>query len=232
MSCSSFPIYFSFFILHRTPLTFICPTLSHLHWDHVGDPSEFPNSEIIIGPGSKAAAYPGYPADPHSEFVGIIFSHPRIRELSYETGSWVPFGPFHRAYDFFADGSFLLLDAPGHMAGHLMGLARTGPNEYVVLGGDCCHHRKILSGDEEVGNSAGPHGRTSMHTDLAIAKETIAKARRLEEREDVLVCLTHDWFLEPSLEPLRAKLNGWRERGLKEKIRQYARDTAPYSKIV
>ena len=50
-------------------------------------------------------------------------------------------GPF-RAYDYFSDGSFYLLDTPGHAIGHLAGLARTSssPDTFIFMGGDLCHH--------------------------------------------------------------------------------------------
>lgn len=46
------------------------------------------------------------------------------------------------AYDFFGDGSFYLLDTPGHATGHLAGLARTttSPDTFILMGGDLCHH--------------------------------------------------------------------------------------------
>lgn len=38
---------------------------SHAHLDHTGDPSTFPGTtELVVGPGFKAAFLPGYPADP------------------------------------------------------------------------------------------------------------------------------------------------------------------------
>lgn len=43
--------------------------------------------------------------------------------------------------DFFGDGSFYLLDAPGHAVGHLAGLVRTtsNPDTFIFCGGDLCH---------------------------------------------------------------------------------------------
>ena len=43
------------------------------------------------------------------------------------------------AHDYFGDGSFYLLDSPGHAIGHMCGLARTTANTFVFLGGDICH---------------------------------------------------------------------------------------------
>ncbi|EXJ65771.1 uncharacterized protein A1O5_11012 [Cladophialophora psammophila CBS 110553] len=47
-----------------------------------------------------------------------------------------------RAFDFFGDGSFYLLDTPGHSVGHLGGLVRTtkNPDTFIFMGGDLCHH--------------------------------------------------------------------------------------------
>lgn len=45
-----------------------------------------------------------------------------------------------RAFDLFGDGSFYLLDTPGHAIGHLAGLARTTPDTFIMMGGDLCHH--------------------------------------------------------------------------------------------
>lgn len=191
---------------------------SHLHFDHIGNPGEFPRSQVVVGPGSKAAAYPGYPTNPDSPFLGSILEHPGVRELSYEQDPWVSMGPFPQALDFFGDGSFLLLDAPGHMPGHLMGYARTGADEYVVMGGDCCHHRKIFTGEGKLGEGHGPNGAYSMHKDLDTAKATIDKLHELSERDDVLVCLAHDGFLEPAVKLLPATLSGWRKAGLKGQI--------------
>lgn len=57
------------------------------------------------------------------------------------TGPWVPFGPFERAMDFFKNGSFWIIDAPGHMPGNLCAAARLEGGEWVLLGSDCCHSR-------------------------------------------------------------------------------------------
>ncbi len=46
------------------------------------------------------------------------------------------------AVDYFGDGSFYLLDSPGHAIGHLCGLARTtkSPDTFILMGGDACHY--------------------------------------------------------------------------------------------
>lgn len=48
------------------------------------------------------------------------------------------------AYDFFGNGSFYLLDAPGHTIAHICGLARTSigsdGDTFILMGGDFSHH--------------------------------------------------------------------------------------------
>lgn len=43
------------------------------------------------------------------------------------------------AVDYFGDGSFYLLDSPGHAIGHMCALARTTPDTFIFMGGDICH---------------------------------------------------------------------------------------------
>lgn len=72
-------------------------------------------------------------------------SNRTLREVSFDGPKTLRIGKFP-AYDYFGDGSFYLLDTPGHAVGHLCGLARTtkGPDTFVLLGGDVCHFSGIL----------------------------------------------------------------------------------------
>lgn len=60
-----------------------------------------------------------------------------LREIDF-TSSPLHIGKF-AAFDFFGDGSFYLLDSPGHAIGHMCGLARTTATTFVFLGADICH---------------------------------------------------------------------------------------------
>ncbi|KAI0132857.1 beta-lactamase-like protein [Xylariales sp. AK1849] len=116
---------------------------SHYHFDHIGDMSTFPTTtELVVGPGFKDAFYPGYPTKPDAPVREDYWKGRQLREIQFEDQP-VPLktGPF-RAFDFFGDGSFYLLDTPGHAVGHLAGLVRTtqNPDTFVFMGGDVCHH--------------------------------------------------------------------------------------------
>ncbi|KAJ6620265.1 hypothetical protein B0H10DRAFT_2022028 [Mycena sp. CBHHK59/15] len=109
---------------------------SHSHFDHIGDMSKFPNTtDLVIGPGTNRSLYPQFPdaALQVSDFAGHT-----VTELNFDyanlTFSGLP------ALDYFGDGSFYLLNTPGHLAGHITALARVAPSSFIVLGADTCHH--------------------------------------------------------------------------------------------
>jgi hypothetical protein len=112
---------------------------SHSHIDHVGDPSVFPAStELIVGPTLLSTQLPGYPADPSGFLLESAFKNRNVREIDFSE-STLEIGGF-RAVDFFSDGSFYVLDGVGHTANHIMALARTTEDSFVLMAGDSCHH--------------------------------------------------------------------------------------------
>ncbi|KAL4966973.1 MBL fold metallo-hydrolase [Aspergillus stella-maris] len=114
---------------------------SHHHWDHIGNVAPFPNHVgLVIGPGFREAYLPGPSAlddcpIPTSDYTGremieVDFNGPRSLEIGRM-----------RAHDYFGDGSFYLLDTPGHSVGHLSAVVRTStnPDTFVILGADAIH---------------------------------------------------------------------------------------------
>lgn len=123
---------------------------SHYHWDHVGDMSLFPpETELVVGPRFQEHYMPGWPTNPDSSLTESDWEGRVVREISFTFNNHqLEIGGF-RAEDFFGDGSFYLLDAPGHAVGHLMGLARvtkdstsqasSDHDSFVLMGADICH---------------------------------------------------------------------------------------------
>ncbi|KAL8958768.1 MAG: hypothetical protein Q9183_005772, partial [Haloplaca sp. 2 TL-2023] len=84
---------------------------SHPHWDHTGDPSTFPHSiELVVGPGFKKALLPGYPANQASRIKESDYANRTLREIKFDSD--LAIGGY-KAFDYFGDGSFYLLDSPG-----------------------------------------------------------------------------------------------------------------------
>ncbi len=105
--------------------------------DHTGDLSLFPRSaDLYVGPGFKEAFMPGYPSRKDSPMLESDFEGRKVHEISFDPDNKIGAYP---SYDFFGDGSFYLLDVPGHAIGHISGFARTTPDTFVFMGGDVCH---------------------------------------------------------------------------------------------
>jgi glyoxylase-like metal-dependent hydrolase (beta-lactamase superfamily II) len=113
---------------------------SHYHWDHTGNVSLFPpTTSLIVGPDFHSKL-PGYPTNTKSPINESDFAGRELISLAFDTDLHI--GRFS-AHDLFGDGSFYLLDSPGHCVGHICGLARVTPTSFVFMGGDICH----FSGD-------------------------------------------------------------------------------------
>ncbi|KAG2357856.1 hypothetical protein BDR07DRAFT_1296526 [Suillus spraguei] len=176
--------------------------LSHLHWDHVGDPSPFTTAEFILGEGSKKAL-----EDPSSCYHPAAFSSVRVPEdrLRFITASDlnVEIGPYPSAMDIFGDGSMYIIDASGHVNGHINILARTSPDgAWMLLGGDSAHHPDLITGKMQIACRVDMNTGSVMcvHEDKEAAEENICRMRSLLEvpRVHVQVLIAHDiyWYQE------------------------------------
>ena len=102
-----------------------------------GDLSLFPHStSLYVGPGFKHKFMPGYPINTDSPMLDKDFKGRAVHEISFDNSNKIGAFPSH---DLFGDGSFYILDVPGHAIGHVSGFARTTPDTFVFMGGDICH---------------------------------------------------------------------------------------------
>ncbi|KAK7931816.1 hypothetical protein PG985_002528 [Apiospora marii] len=214
---------------------------SHSHFDHVGDPSRFPPStSLVVGPGVPAVAWPGYPSDPNGTVLDSDAAGRAVREISFTSGGAgghpLRIGRFN-AVDYFGDGSFYLLNAPGHAPGHMCGLARTTaePPTFVFMGGDACHHAGVIrpsahlplppSEARQVAwkvDTCAPFfevARNNLFPDYAAATETVAKIQELDACDNVFVVLSHDDSLGGRLPLFPDCVNEWHKSGLREGTR-------------
>ncbi|KAL7279588.1 hypothetical protein ACG7TL_005993 [Trametes sanguinea] len=171
--------------------------VSHLHFDHVGDTSLFPNATFILGGDAKEyLALRSYPTDPDS--LCLESAVPLERTVFLDKEFTQAIGPFSRAYDYFGDGSMYIIDAPGHLPGHINVLARTNASgSWIYLAGDSAHDMRILTGEREVAVALQPDGHVRcIHLDKEKAEEHIRRVRTLLAVPHMLVLLAHDdqWY--------------------------------------
>ncbi|KAI0717278.1 beta-lactamase-like protein [Cerioporus squamosus] len=164
--------------------------ISHIHFDHTGYPRAFPNAQFIIGGAARKVIEEEGPDYPDT-FYAINVPLERALFLSPEDPvgrEWGPLGPFPHALDFFDDGSLYVIDAPGHVPGHICVMARTSSDgAWVCLAGDGAHDWRHLTGEAGIG-----HNLVCMHLDLPSALENIARLKAVKDIPKVRLLLTHD----------------------------------------
>ncbi|KAG1776640.1 beta-lactamase-like protein [Suillus placidus] len=174
--------------------------LSHLHWDHVGDPSPFTTAEFVLGEGSKQAF-----VDPGSCHSPVAFSSIRPPEdrLRFVAASDlnVAIGPYPRAMDLFGDSSMYIVDASGHADGHINILARTSSDgAWILLGADSAHHPDLITGKMQIACCVDVKtgAVTCAHQYKEVAEENIRRMRSLLAIPRVQVLVAHDivWYEE------------------------------------
>jgi glyoxylase-like metal-dependent hydrolase (beta-lactamase superfamily II) len=157
--------------------------LSHVHYDHHGDPEDFLNAKFMVGNGAMNVLKNGLGGiASHQHFEPDTLPYDRSSELSDpKCTDWEPLGPFPAALNLFKDGSVFVIDTPGHLPGHINLLCRT-KNRWLCLCGDSFHDKRLLTGEKEIGTWTGPEGNTlCIHLDKESAAKSIERLRELEK---------------------------------------------------
>ncbi|KAI0292383.1 hypothetical protein BC826DRAFT_1105488 [Russula brevipes] len=178
---------------------------SHHHCDHTGDPSLFPSTTSLVD------AFDG------REIIELTFNDTQLTVGGL------------RAIDWFHDGSFYILEALGHTNDHIMALARTSPDKFLLLGADAAHHCgdsiSVCPGAifEQIHRSApsalartAPFYETApaSSADPVACKETLEALQVFDASPDVLVIIAHDHSILDLLDLYpKAELTGWEKRG-------------------
>lgn len=149
----------------------------------------------MVGEGSQGLLSNGFPAKPESDILQETIPVERTRFLTAGELN-TPIGPFPRAHDYFGDGSLYIIDAVGHLAGHINILARTSPTgSWIYLGGDTAHDTRLLTGEKEIAflvDPASGHVHCA-HWNKTEAIEHIKRVGSLLKVPGVHVLLAHDW---------------------------------------
>ncbi|SMR63220.1 unnamed protein product [Zymoseptoria tritici ST99CH_3D1] len=137
--------------------------LSHVHYDHHGDPEDFPNAQFRVGNGALDVLEHGLGAGgSHQHFVPGTLPANRTEEFSDPAvgGEWKSMRPFPATLELFDDGSV--------MKGE----------RWVLLCGDAFHDRRLLTGEKEIGRWEGEGGRMlCIHYDEEGARRSIGRLR-------------------------------------------------------
>ncbi|EHY56583.1 hypothetical protein HRR83_002333 [Exophiala dermatitidis] len=194
--------------------------LSHVHYDHVGLPSDFTNekTKFIVGNGALdlLGGKTQLNLGKHMVFEPDLLPADRTIELpppdpeSHQGQfSWQRLALFPSAIDLFKDGTVHIINAPGHLPGHINLLCRTctGPARFVCLAGDACHDIRLLTGERDIATWTDESGRyCCMHVDIPRSKETLSRLHAVSKEglqlegdkqpAEVEVVFAHDFAWE------------------------------------
>ncbi|KAJ5385712.1 hypothetical protein N7509_008253 [Penicillium cosmopolitanum] len=181
---------------------------SHWHIDHIGDPSLFDTSvRLIVGPGFKEHILPPFPPNKDSMVLESDFNGRELEELDFTEGS-LKIGRFN-AIDYFGDGSFYFLDAPGHSIGHIAALARvtSAPDSFILMAGMDTNSDNIpadagvlscgavfdkLREEKDMRAPFYSAARNGVSFNADDANATIEYLQDADNRDDVFIVFSHD----------------------------------------
>ncbi|MER6081351.1 N-acyl homoserine lactonase family protein [Streptomyces sp. NPDC001833] len=152
--------------------------LSHLHHDHTGALTDFPDVPVYVG----REHWETYRSRLRAEAEAVVPRHwPRgfVPRFLEPTGPAV--GPWPHTYPVTADGRVFAVDTPGHMPGHVSLVVR-GDEVTYLLAGDAAYTLDELDAEVPDGFSADPRG----------AVESLRKIKEFARQEDVVVLPSHD----------------------------------------
>lgn len=148
--------------------------MTHLHLDHAGNISEFPDAEFIVQ--QDELDYAWWPADPIQRKLYLEGDFGVLRSPEFDVrpvDGWV---------DLFGDGSIECIPTPGHTAGHQAVKVELAEAGTVVLGGDLAFIERAV--DEEL--------QPPFAWDTEEAIQSTRQIRDMVRRTDADLYLAHD----------------------------------------
>ncbi|EXL47765.1 hypothetical protein FOCG_10291 [Fusarium oxysporum f. sp. radicis-lycopersici 26381] len=189
--------------------------LSHVHWDHVGTPSDFANACFVVGSGTlhllEHGAGPLYPTEifnddelpavPYATKEESYDAAPHAPKHTYapseavatlpssipvDSWAWEPLANFPYFLDLFDDGSVFVIDSLGHLYSYVNLLLGVAGRRFIYLGGDCCHDPRILSGQKGIALYDDGKGRMrSVDRNMGVAKKKLGQINNFMEEVKV-----------------------------------------------
>jgi glyoxylase-like metal-dependent hydrolase (beta-lactamase superfamily II) len=166
--------------------------LTHAHWDHVGGLEDMREANVWVNPEEEAFIHQ------HVPHTALIRSFGALRYRRY-AWSARPYLGFERSYDWFGDGSVVLVLAGGHTPGSVIAFVTTADGKRYALVGDIVWQREGVDLLRERPWSS----RIFVDDDSARVRVVIARLHALEQRLPGLVIVpAHDervWNSLPKL---------------------------------
>lgn len=154
--------------------------LSHLHADHAGGITDFPDAEFVVQ--QSELEYAWWPADPVQKAFYLEGDFGPLRSSGYEVTA------IDGSYDVFGDGTVECIPTPGHTPGHQSLQVELDDAGTVILGADIAHLRAGYENEL----------MASFNWDTEASIRSVRRIRDRARREDADVYITHDadWFEE------------------------------------
>lgn len=155
---------------------------SHLHFDHIGGIAHIPQAELIVSRDEWNLL-----SGPHPEREWIFREHIKLPTAKWHPVEFMPsddplltlFGSY---YDVMGDGSLILLPTPGHTAGSISMLVRSGYMPPLLLIGDLAYSVELLMNDTIPGSG-----------NARLLLQSYAKVRELKEKlPELVIVASHD----------------------------------------
>jgi glyoxylase-like metal-dependent hydrolase (beta-lactamase superfamily II) len=109
--------------------------MTHLHYDHAGGLSQFPQATVVVDADEWAAGTGG----------NILSGY--LPHLFTPALDWKLLPADDDAIDLLGDGSIVLLKTPGHTAGHRSVALALGGGRRLLLTGDAAYSRRTIDED-------------------------------------------------------------------------------------
>ena len=160
------------------PMDIRTVVMTHLHYDHAGAVTEFPQATFVVDRREWRAA--PAPAASRRATAHKLIDHPYDwREVDFDDPRVASFVSFGRTVDLFGDGSIRLVSTPGHSRATCRCCCAPQSGRELLLTGDAAYSRADIEEDlvptfcDDVHDYSGPWARSGGYASTRRREVTI-----------------------------------------------------------